>query len=282
MGELIGAGWPPRRVCHALGLHRTTAYRHRTTRAGPHRPAVDERLAGMVRTILNREETFGYRRVWAELRFRQGLAVNVKKVHRVMQVKGWQCRVWNRPGRKGPRVATSHSTLDAPDRLWSTDLTRIWCGRDGWGALVAVLDNGSREVVGYRFAVRGRAREAAEALEQAITQRYGSAVPAGLRLRSDNGSIFLAGHYLRTARAWGVRQEYIPGSTPECNGVIERFMRTLKQECVWLHHFESFTVAARVIAAWVHRYNHERLHSALGYRTPVEWRQNFYAVTQVA
>ena len=58
--------------------------------------------------------------------------------------------------------------------------------------------------------------------------------------------------------------------------VIERFFRTLKQECVWLHHFESFEEAERVILAWIDRYNTERQHPALGYLTPRAWRERFY------
>ena len=279
-------GYSVRRVCAALGLHRSTVYQRRTRDESTQakEPVLDEVLVEKIRAILDREETFGYRRVWAELRFKEGISVNAKKVHRIMKVKGWQCRVWNRPGRKGPRISKRRSAVDVPDELWSTDLTKVYCGHDGWCPLIAVADNGSREITGFRFGRRGRAIEATDALERALQHRYGSkeAVPEGLRLRSDNGSIFLAEHYLRTTKVWGISQEYIPGNSPECNGVIERFFRTLKQECVWLHHFESFEEAEYIISEWIRKYNHERLHSALGYRTPVEWRENFYAVPQAA
>jgi putative transposase len=68
-------------------------------------------------------------------------------------------------------------------------------------------------------------------LEQAVVHHYGSltAGPAGLRLRHDNGSIFLAQHFVTTARQLGITQEFIPRRSPEYNGVVERFFRTLKQ-----------------------------------------------------
>ena len=103
-----------------------------------------------------------------------------------------------------------------------------------------------------------------------------------LRLRHDNGSIFLARRFVGTAQQLAITQEFIPRYSPEYNGVIERFFRTLKQECVWLHHFESFEQAEQVIMAWIDRYNTERQHSALGYLTPRAWREQFYELPQAA
>ena len=64
--------------------------------------------------------------------------------------------------------------------------------------------------------------------------------------------------------------------------MIERFSRTLTQECVWLHHFASFEQAKPVIMAWIARYNTEQQHSALGYLTPRAWREPFYQLPQAA
>jgi putative transposase len=241
-------------------------------------------LAQRIRSILDREETFGARRVWAWLRFQEGVAVNCKTVYRIMQLKGWQCRLWHRPVLRRTPTWEPCSTVDEPDRLWTTDATRIWCGRDGWASLVGVLDAGSRECVGARFARQGRAVEAVDALEQGLTQCYGSLtqVSEGLRLRHDNGSIFLARHFVGTVQQLAITQEFIPCASPEYNGVIERFFRTLKQKCVWLHHFESFEEAERTTTAWIDRYNTERQHSALGYLTPLAWREQFPQLPQAA
>lgn len=284
--RFLNQGYSRSVVAGALGLHRSTLYRHESQNMDVQakEPAIDEVLALRIRAILDREETFGYRRVWAHLRFKEGIKVNIKKIHRIMSLKGWQCRLWNRPGRKGPQVSRKRSAVDHPDILWSTDLSKIYCGRDGWCVLIPVIDNGSREVVGYRFSRRGRALEATDSLDQAVMSRYGSkeAVPGGLRLRSDNGSIFLAKRYLESTKYWGIVQEYIPGGRPDWNGVVERFFRTLKQECVWLNHFESFEQAKQIIAQWIENYNKNRLHSSLGYKTPEQWRKEFYELPHAA
>jgi putative transposase len=75
-------------------------------------------------------------------------------------------------------------------------------------------------------------------------------------------------------------QEFITPYTPEQNGIIERFFRSLKEECVWQHVFRTFEDARRVIRDWMQWYNQERPHQALGYRSPVQYRAQ--QVTQVA
>lgn len=229
-------GAPLSLVCRTLGVSRAGFYKWQrgSVPTPPWQAPYDERSAQRIRSILDREETFGYRRVWAWLRFQEGVVVNRKTVHRIMQLKGWQCRLWHRPALRPKPTWVKCSTVDQPDQLWATDTTKIWCGRDGWASLVGVLDAGSRECVGARFARYGRAIEAVEGLEQGVLQRYGSFahVPEGLRLRHDNGSIFLARHFVGTAQQLAITQEFIPRYSPEYNGVIERFFRTLKQECV--------------------------------------------------
>lgn len=273
-------------MCRALGVSRAgfSKWQHGSGPTPPRQTLGDERLAQRIRSILDREETFGYRRVWAWLRFQEGVMVNRKTVHQIMQLQGWQCRLWHRPALRPKPTWVKRSTVDQPDRLWSTDTTKVWCGRDGWASLVGVLDAGSRECVGARFARYGRAIEAVDALEQGVLQRYGSLrqVPEGLRLRHDNGSIFLARLFVGTTQHLAITQEFIPRYSPEYNGVIERFFRTLKQECVWLHHFESFEQAESIIMAWIDRYNTTRQHSALGSLTPRTWREQFSQLPQAA
>lgn len=114
------------------------------------------------------------------------------------------------------------------------DLTHIYCGADGWGHLAAVIDCHDREIVGYEFALRGRAKEAERALEQACLRRSGTLRLAEQTpvIRSDNGLVFQSRRFREACRFYRLKQEYITPYTPEQNGMIERFFRSLKEECL--------------------------------------------------
>lgn len=239
---------------------------------------IDEELAARIHQLIQEHPTFGYRRIWALLRFREGLRVNRKKVQRIMQIRRWQCT--QRQATPRPRVRKSRSRTTRSNERWAMDVTHVHCGEDGWGHLVAVLDCHDREVVGWEFALRGRAKEAERALEAACIRRFGTLRPEGETptIRSDNGLIFQSRRFRDACRFYRLRQEYITTYTPEQNGLVERFFRSLKEECVWQHRFENFEEAYREIASWIGWYNRERPHQALGYLSPRQHREKLRLV----
>jgi putative transposase len=229
--------------------------------------------------LLQQHPTFGYRRLWVLLRFQEGLVVNRKAVYRVLKQKRWL--VHQRISTPRPRVRGWVSRASRSNERWAMDVTHIPCGQDGWAHLAAVIDCHDREVIGYEFALRSRAKEAERAVEAACLQRFGTLRPVGAPvLRSDNGLIFQSRRFRQACRDYRLQQEFITPYTPEQNGIIERFFRSLKEECVWQHVFPTFDEARRVIRDWMQWYNHERPHQALGYRSPIQYRAQ--QATQVA
>ena len=154
------------------------------------------------------------------------------------------------------------------------DVTHIPCGADGWAHLAAVIDCHDREIIGFEIALRSRAKEAERAIEEACIKRFGTLRPSGPTptVRSDNGLIFQSRRFRAACRDYRLKQEFITPYTPEQNGIIERFFRTLKEECVWLHRFHSFDHARREVTRFIEYYNTRRPHSALGYRSPAAYR----------
>jgi putative transposase len=148
----------------------------------------------------------------------------------------------------------------------------VWAGRDGWLVLALVIDCHTRELLGWQLLRSGKATTAAAALEQALIARFGSLapVPQPFLLRSDNGLVFTSRAYTRLVGSYGLRQEFITPHCPQQNGMVERLIRTLKEQCVHRHRFESLQHASRVIADWIQFYNHQRPHQALGMKTPAE------------
>jgi putative transposase len=118
----------------------------------------------------------------------------------------------------------------------------------------------------------GKAKTAEMALEQALITRFGTLgrVSTPFLLRSDNGLVFTSRSFTALVRSYGLKQEFITPHCPQQNGMIERVIRTLKEQCVHRHRFETLQHASRVIADWIGFYNYRRPHQALGMKTPAE------------
>lgn len=259
-----------RRVCKVLNFSRARLRARAVSVAT--RPRLDEVLAQRIQQLIELHPTFGYRRRWALLRFAEGIRVNRKAVYRVLKLKGWM--VNQRPVTPRPRVEGLTSRAQRSDQRWAMDVTHIACGADGWGHLTAVIDCHDREITGFEFALRGRAKEAERALEEACLKRFGTLRPDGSTpvVRSDNGLIFQSRRFRAACRDYRLRQEFITPYTPEQNGIVERFFRSLKEECVWQYNFGTFAEARTAIRRWIQWYNAERPHQALGYRSPRQFR----------
>jgi putative transposase len=254
-------------LCRWFGLPRSTFYYRPDS---PRPPTLDEALTKEIRAVIDENPSFGLRRITVMVRRRMASRINRKKVHRIIRINGWQ--VWLKPQGNRPRVAGWPSRASRPNERWAIDVTHIFCGRDGWCHLTAIIDCCDRSIVGWRLSRSGVARIAAAALEEALRARHIDLSSARLTLRSDNGLVFGSKVFVKVARRYGLEQEYITPYSPEQNGMIERFFKSLKEECVWLQRFTDRDQAFQVIADWIDRYHWERPHSALGYLTPQEYR----------
>jgi putative transposase len=259
-----------RRVCGLLGVPRSSL--RATMPESRRRRPLDATLVERLRELIKTHPTYGYRKLWALLRFGEGLLVNRKVIYRILKCKRWF--VHQRQLTPRPRVQGRRSVAPASDLRWAIDLTHVSCGADGWGHLAAIIDCHDREIVGWEFSLRGRAREAERALEEACLTRFGTLRPERPTptIRSDNGLVFTARRFRAACRDYRLSQEFITPYTPEQNGMIERFFRSLKEECVWQHNFAGFVEARAAIASWIRWYNERRPHQALGYLSPHQYR----------
>jgi len=140
------------------------------------RRPLDTVLVERIRELIKDHPTFGYRKLWALLRYGEGLLVNLKAVYRILRAKRWFVR--QRTVTPRPRAQGRTSVAPASNVRWAMDLTHIYCGDDGWGHLAAIIDCHDREIVGWEFSLRGRAREAEHALEEACLARFGTLRPS--------------------------------------------------------------------------------------------------------
>ena len=245
-------------LCRWFEVPRRTVY-YRPTKAAPR---VQERFEKPIKEMIEQDPSYGYRTVAGLLNF------NKNTVQRIFQIRGWQVK--HRAIGFRPRVQAMPSVAKAPDERWATDLCRIWSGRDGWASLAIVIDCYTRQILGWHLSRSAKATTAESALEQALINRYGTLgrVTTPFLLRSDNGLVFTSRSYTRLVRSYGLQQEFITPHCPEQNGLVERVIRTIKEQCVHRQRFETLQHAARVLGDWIGFYNHRRPHQALRMLTP--------------
>lgn len=258
------------KLCDWFGLPRATAYYQPRQRKD--RP-LDQEFVARIKRIHEEEPACGVRGTWSRLKFRDGLVINRKKVHRIMKNKGWTLtkrRIGNRP-----RIKGASSIAQKPNQRWATDLALINCGEDGWCVFVPVIDCCTREVLGHALELTGRAKTAERALEEALLTRFGNlrSAPKGMLPRHDNGLVFGSRQYRAVVKDYGLTQEYITPYTPQENGLCERFIKTFKEEFAWVRNYQSIKHARFALRAWMSHYNTRRPHQALSYQTPKQYHQ---------
>ena len=232
----------------------------------------DPSLREKVRRLCHepRHERYGYRRIWALLKRVWGVSVNRKTVWRIMHDLGLvREKIWRRPMRP-KRVEKMRPT--APNQGWQIDMTSFPLSDLTPVFLVVIKDCFTREIVGWTLDRRCRASEWTAAVRMAMDKRGFSEKSdcAGLTLRSDNGAQPCSKAFVEALGRFGIRGQYTGYDAPDDNAYVERVIRTIKEEEVWLNEYDSFFEAHGAIEAYLKYYNENRPHSSLGYKTPSE------------
>ena len=239
-----------------------------------HRPVADDpSVRQAIRDLCNedRHRRHGHRMIRAALVRRIGRPVARKTVARIMreQALGGR-RIRRRPGRP-KRVARMRPSEQ--NRAWQIDMTSFQLADLSPVFLVVIIDCYTRQIVGWTLDRRCRAAEWTSAVRMALECRglTTKALCRSLTLRSDNGAQPCSKRFVEYLGRTGVRGEYTGYNAPDDNAHVERVIRTIKEEEVWLNAYETLFEAREAIEAYVRYYNGGRLHSALDYQTPDEF-----------
>ena len=178
--------------------------------------------------------------------------------------------------RRGPRNHDGTITTDRPDELWGTDATACLTTREDNATVFIAVDHCTQECVGIHAARPGTRFEALEPLRQGLRAHhggYGPGVAAALSLRHNHGSQYLSDHFQGELRFLGIRSSPSFVAAPEGNGCAERFIRTLKEQLLWVEPFETVQQLRLALLAFKDRYNQKWLVERHGHRTPAAVRQ---------
>jgi putative transposase len=269
------------RVTRVWGTSRATLYRHRRgdqpgrrRRPGPIGPMPDHALVTAIRELLA-DSPFhgeGHRKVWARLRF-AGIRTSKRRVLRLMREHDLLAP--SRVGRPhGPRAHDGTIRTERVDAMWGTDLTSTLTG-EGQASIFVTVDPCSTECVGIHAARRATRFEALEPLRQGVRACFGAfaeGVAGGLKLRHDHGSQFVADDYQGELAFLGIDSSPAFVRAPEGNGCVERFIRTLKENLLWVHRFESIDELRLALHRFKETYNHTWIIERHGYQTPAAVR----------
>ncbi len=264
------------RVCRVWRAARSTVYRHRAPareaprRPGPTGPMPDAALVDAIRGVLAASPFHGegHRKVWARLRH-GGVRTSKRRVLRLMGEHDLLA-----PSRAGsPRGPRAHDGTIIPetvDAMWGTDLTTTVTG-EGQAAVFIAIDHCSADCVGIHAALRATRFEALEPIRQGVRRccgAFGKDVARGLAVRHDHGSQYMADAFQKELRFLGIESSPAFVRAPEGNGCAERFIRTLKENLLWVRTFDTVEELRRALLEFRDAYNATWLIERHGFRTP--------------
>lgn len=263
-------------MCYLGGVSRAGYYRALEERA-PDEAEMAMRTA-LQEIVLAHRRRYGYRRVTVELH-RRGMVVNHKRVLRLMRTDNLLAVRFRK------YILTTNSPHDSPvyvnlaarmnltgmNQLWVADITYVRL-RAEFVFLAVVIDRYSRKAIGWALDRTLQARVAVTALRHAVAQRQ---PPPGVVHHSDQGIQYACADYVEELKLQHMIPSMSRPANPYDNAVCESFMKTLKQEEIYCRQYQDFEELSAHLEEFIGTYyNRQRLHSALGYRTPEEFERD--------
>jgi transposase InsO family protein len=252
---------------------------------GPKTDHADEELTALIKADLEGSPFVGegHRKVWARLRV-AGVRTSLRRVLRLMREAGLLA-----PSRQvrvlGPRNHEGTILTERPDEMWGTDATSAWTTKEGHVTIFVAVDHCTAEGVGIHAAKVGNRFEALEPIRQGVRERfcvYGPDAARELKLRHDHGSQYVSDAFQDELAFLGIESSPAFVRAPEGNGCAERFIRTLKEQLLWVRPFETVEELRLALHAWLKVYNERWLIARHGHRSPAQVRRDLLASSVAA
>ena len=277
--------WPVSLQCEVLGVSASGYFERAGLRPDPSRPGrrvSDEAVLAHIKAAhAGSKGEYGWPRIWKEL-LSSGVRVGKDRIQKLMKLHGIKAR-----GKKRFVVTTdSKHNLpiaanlldrnfrpDKPDVVWTSDITYIPTD-EGWLYLAAVIDLYARQVVGWSMTSHMETSLVADALRMAWFRRHPE---PGLIFHSDRGSQYCSHEFQAALSGYGMKSSMSRKGNCWDNAPTESLWGSLKVGRLHGMQFETRRQAMDEVIDWLTFYNHRRLHSTLGYISPMRFENNWYA-----
>lgn len=285
MTKLASIGYKITHICSAFEVSRSSYYYHQSsTRARDiqkMRGELERRILLEIKDIKRKHPFYGYRRITALVRKQLKKLINHKRIYRLMKEEELLCQQKRYKAKRHKLGDRSKPKAKYPNHWWGTDMTKHYVEGYGWLYIVPVLDWYTKEVLGIKISGSCKTEIWKEALENSVlyacpegSRKY------GINLMSDNGAQPTSGKYENLCKRLGIHHVTTSYNNPKGNAETESFIKTLKEDCLWINEFNSFDDAKRQVLSWIDYYNREYLHSGINYKSPINMRLEYYKNTK--
>lgn len=248
-----------------------------------HDEAADAEVLSRILDIIGDMPAYGYRRVWAILRRQsrnEGLPfVNAKRVYRIMSENSLLL-LHDKPSRP-QREHKGRISVKESDQRWCSDGFEFGCDDGEKLRVTFVLDCCDREAIDWAASTGGYDKATVQdVMSGAAEKRFGDKVPEqSIQWLTDNGSAYRAHETRQFARELNLEPCTTAVSSPQSNGMAERFVKTMKEDYIAFMPKPNVRTALHNLAVAIEHYNENHPHSALGYRSPQEYRRQRVMLT---
>lgn len=277
-----------KKMCKVFGINPSNYYRWKRNKKKKEDETHEQiKIVYQIEKIFKEsDKTYGYRAIQAELK-KQGRELSEYKIRKIMRENGFyhETRKKYRPSHKGKTDGRYHANhlqqkfkVEKKKQVWVGDITYIKT-KIGWVYLAAVIDLYNREVIGYALSKNVDTELVKQALGNAIGRQ---GVKEGLLFHSDRGSQYASKGYEKMLKENGIKGSMNRPGCPYDNSCMESFFATLKKERVYRRNYGTMEEVRQDMFRYIELfYDRKRLHSVLGYMSPVEYRLK-YDVEKVA
>ena len=249
------------------------------------RTVADNKILPLINNIKSEHPFWGYRRVWAYLKYRLDITINKKRIYRIMK----EHNLLVKPNTRLKAIRSNQAYKNKPraalpNQYWGIDMTKVMIPGYGWQYLTIVKDWYSKKLIGYSLSNHSKTDDWLSALNTACNNQFPNGILSKeheLYLVSDNGCQPTSTKFMQAACVMEIKQIFTSYNNPKGNAETERLIRTIKEDLVWIREFNSPTEFENALKQWIDDYNTDYPHSSLNYKTPAQFEKEQLLLTKI-